>query len=405
VKHGAAWLRQGLPGGVSARYARRGCMTLLSAAMGETGMNRIAAALLAILFFAPPAMAAALIEESVKLPAAFPGTLGTITDDLDALVIRPDDGRRHPLAVINHGAPRDARARQRMVPSEMRGMAQEFARRGWVAVTFMRRGYGASEGSYAESTGPCDTASYEPSGRASAQDVREVIRLLRAKPYVDGTKVISVGHSAGGFATVALTADPPPGLVAAISFAGGRGSNRPDEICNAPGLIDAFAGFGRTSRIPMLWVYAENDHYFGPALARQLHAAFTAAGGKAEFVAAPSFGEDGHHMFGRSGSAIWTRYVDAFLAGQNLRLVDQLLPLDPPATGYPGGLGERGRVGFLDYLDAGRHKAFVLSYDGHYAWRSDSESVADAVEEALAWCRKLAGHSCHTVMTDDKPPS
>lgn len=292
-------------------------------------MTRFVFALLALLFLAPSTMAAGLVEESLTLPASFPGLFGTSTDNLDALVVRPDDDRRHPLAVINHGTPRTAAQRSSVSPRGMLAQAREFARRGWVAVTFTRRGYGSSEGSYAETSGNCISARYEPAGRASAEDVREVIRLMTEKPYVDGSKIISVGRSAGGFATVALTAEPPPGLVAAISFAGGRGSVHPDDVCNAEGLVEAFATFGETSRIPMLWVYAENDHYFGPALAKRLYQAFTAAGGKAEFIAAPAFGADGHGLFSEAGVPLWTPYVDAFLEEQHLKLVDQPLSTEP----------------------------------------------------------------------------
>lgn len=282
----------------------------------------------ALLFLTSPVQAVGLVEEPAKLVATFPGLLGSRGVELDALIIRPNDDRLHPLAVLNHGTPRTSHDRFGMPPSGMRAQAQEFARRGWVAVTFMRRGYGASGGDYAEDAGKCPFAAYEPVGRASADDVREVIRIMKEKPYVDGSRIISVGRSAGGFATVALTADPPSGLVAAINFAGGRGSERPDEVCNASDLVDAFAAFGKTSRVPMLWVYAENDHYFGPALAKQFHAAFTEAGGKAEFIAANPFGEDGHHLFSAKGTPFWTPYVDDFLARHNLTLVERLPPLN-----------------------------------------------------------------------------
>lgn len=50
---------------------------------------------------------------------------------------------------------------------------------------------------------------------------------------------------------------------------GGRGSRDDHEVCNEDGLVQAFASFGKTSRVPMLWVYATNDSYFGPDLARR----------------------------------------------------------------------------------------------------------------------------------------
>jgi dienelactone hydrolase len=365
-------------------------------------MKRLVVAVVLSLFFTPSAMAGALIEESIKLPATFEGLFGPDTVNLDALVIRPNDGERHPLAVINHGTPRDYADQKKISPQNFLAQTREFARRGWVAVFFTRRGYGKSEGSYSEANGPCGSPDYEPAGRISTEDIREVIRLMKEKPYVDGSRIISVGRSTGGFATVALTTDPPPGLVAAISFAGGRGSSGPDSVCHPDVLVKAMASYGKTSRIPMLWVYAENDHYFGPSVAHQMYAAFTEAGGKAKFVAAPAFGADGHHLFSIGGIPIWTPYVDAFLEEQNLKLMDQPLSIDDLTVPFPKGLSESGRMVFLDYLEATGHKAFAMSDDGHFGWRSGRDSVEDAVEEATERCKQKSDRLCQPVMIDDK---
>ena len=67
----------------------------------------------------------------------------------------------------------------------------------------------------------------------------------------------------------------------------------------------------------VLWVYTENDSFFGPRLATALHDAFTRAGGKAEMVRLPAFTEDGHTLFfGRGGSSIWGPLVERYLAGR-----------------------------------------------------------------------------------------
>ena len=121
-------------------------------------------------------------------------------------------------------------------------------------------------------------------------------------------------------ATVALTADSPPELAAAISFAGGRGSISADEVCREDRLVEAFRVYGTRSRIPMLWVYARNDHFFGPRLAQQLKNAFAGAGGNVEFVAAPAFDRDGHHLFSMDGIPVWAPYVDDFLRRHDLKL-------------------------------------------------------------------------------------
>ena len=143
-------------------------------------------------------------------------------------------------------------------------------------------------------------------GRAGASDIAAVAKFMTGQPYVSKGKWISVGVSAGGFATVALTVNPPPDLAAAISFAPGRGSTGADTVCGENQLVSAFAQYGKASRTPLLWVSAENDHFFGPRLVSQLTAAFSGAGGKVTLVKTASFGEDGHQLFSARGIPVWS---------------------------------------------------------------------------------------------------
>jgi homoserine acetyltransferase len=46
----------------------------------------------------------------------------------------------------------------------------------------------------------------------------------------------------------------------------------------------------------MLWIYTENDTYFGPALSQRMASAFKAAGGNVEYHLLPPFGHDGHFL-------------------------------------------------------------------------------------------------------------
>ena len=64
----------------------------------------------------------------------------------------------------------------------------------------------------------------------------------------------------------------------------------------------------------MLWIYSSNDTYFGPELSKQVHEAFTGAGGIAEYHLLPPFGSDGE-LFSGSPYAIsmWTPIVNQFL--------------------------------------------------------------------------------------------
>ncbi len=111
--------------------------------------------------------------------------------------------------------------------------------------------------------------------KASVRDLKAVIAAMSPAFRYRRLRILAVGRSAGGMATVGLVADPPPGLVGGISFAGGRGSDADNHVCGEDRLIAAFRTFGTTARLPMLWVYAENDLYFSPALAEKFRSAFS----------------------------------------------------------------------------------------------------------------------------------
>jgi dienelactone hydrolase len=341
-----------------------------------------------------------LVEQSLRIPMPEAGKNG-----LEAVMIRPNDSVAHPLALLSHGTPREADERPGMTAWGLTPQAREFARRGWTTVMVLRRGYGTSGGGFSEDARACSSfPDYYDSGRESARDLRAAIAYLAKLPEVDASRIISVGISAGGFATVALTADPPPGLVAAISFAGGRGSRKPDEVCNPGDLIRAFSDFGKKSRTPMLWVYSENDHFFGPGIAAQFYQAFSQSGGKVSFIRAAPFRRDGHGLFSLGGIPIWTLIVDEFLAGQHLKLRDALLSLPvPPDVSPPSQLPLHAREEFRAFLTLPPHKAFAVSSGAHYAYVFGRRSEKEAQKLAEERCKEAApkGDRCALVIVEE----
>jgi dienelactone hydrolase len=322
---------------------------------------------------------------------------------LEGLVVRPDDNAPHPLALINHGSPRDAGDRPGMSPNRLWLQAAAFARRGWTAVAFLRRGYGRSRGGWVENYGSCGSPDYTSAGRTAAVDLAAVARYMLGQPYVAKDKWISVGVSAGGFATIALTAEAPPGLAAAIAFAPGRGSRNADEVCGEKQLIAAFAAFGKTSRTPLLWVSAPNDHFFGPRLVSNMIAAFSKGGGQLSFVAAPPFGDDGHELFSAaSGMPIWSPIVDRFLADNKLAWRDRLIDITTSDVAAPASLGDSGRAAFKSYLESGPNKAFAVS-GSHFGWAAGRRTVDEAARDALGFCQAHVSGICTVANLNDKP--
>jgi dienelactone hydrolase len=367
-----------------------------------TRFESLAAALLLALVASGTSVGQGRTEEirldALKIPAAISGS----TYQLEAIVLRPDDRLPHPLAVLNHGSPRSADARPTMSPYGMWAQAVAFARRGWAAVAFMRRGYGRSEGGWVESYGPCANPDYATAGRTAASDIAAVAKFMATQSYVAKGKWISVGVSAGAFATVALTADAPRDLAAAISFAPGRGSSGPDTVCGEKQLVSAFAQYGRTSRTPLLWVSAENDHFFGPTLVARLTDAFSKAGGNVTLVKTPPFGSDGHQLFEvATGIPIWSPIVDRFLASNNLVLRDKLIDVSLPDVRPPSSLNGGGREAFATYLASGPNKAFAIGSGSHFGWATGRRTLEDAVKDALGFC--VPAGKCTIVNVNNKP--
>src|SRR5215831_12034750 len=213
-----------------------------------------------------------------------------------------------PLVVMNHGVSLNAKERSFFPLVEFRDAAFWFARQGYMVVAPVGPGYGGGGfdvperglfGPFFSHVGPCDKPNFRGAGLAIATLDSWIIDYMIAQKAVQPEKVIVVGQSAGGWGAIALSSLNPSSVRAIITFAAGRGGRvvgKPNNNCAADKLVEATREFGSTSRIPMLWIYSENDTYFGPDLAKRMHAAFTGAGGNAEFHMLPPFGSDGHFM-------------------------------------------------------------------------------------------------------------
>lgn len=229
------------------------------------------------------------------------------------------------MLVLNHGTGPD-RLIYRAYPCDAE-FVEWFLRGGFIVISPVRRGYGATGGPWAEdlAVGPrgvrgCNEVDPYKQALETARDIDAAVEygtsLRGAKP--DGAVV--VGISTGGYGTIAYDSLPHPKVAAFINFSGGRGGavgGSIGRVCHAERLIEGAGRYGQTATTPMLWLYATNDFYFSPDLGRAMHRAFTEAGGKAEFVETGIFGYDGHGMFGSfTGTQRWGPIVQAYLHRQ-----------------------------------------------------------------------------------------
>jgi dienelactone hydrolase len=232
-------------------------------------------------------------------------------------ILRPRGEGPYGAVVLNHGVGFSARARERESPELLLHAASALAQRGYVVLMPLRRGFGATGGQFAENAGSCSNPDFHLGERAAAADVLAAYEFARRLPYVDGSRLILAGQSAGGVASLYAAAQAPPGLVAVLAFAAGRGADplHPGVPCAAERLASVFAEVGRSIQVPVLLHYAENDRSFGPATSSAWFRHLKAGGAQAEYVLHPPFGEDGHYLFSEpAGIKFWLPQVEGFLS-------------------------------------------------------------------------------------------
>jgi dienelactone hydrolase len=243
-----------------------------------------------------------------------------------AYVVRPVGNGPFPLVVMNHGVSLNARERSFFPLVEFRDAALWFARRGYLVVAPSGPGYGAMAldapelglfSVFYSKIGACENPNFRDAGMAAALLDKWIIDYMTEQKTVVPNSAIVIGQSAGGWGAIALSSQNLPSVKAIITFAAGRGGRvdgKPNNNCAPDKLVEATADFGRSARTPMLWFYIENDTFFGPELSRRMHAAYTDAGGNAEYHLMPPFGGEGH-FFIDSPDAIpqWSPLVSQFL--------------------------------------------------------------------------------------------
>ena len=266
---------------------------------------------------ATQATPAKIIEEVIRVPVKVSNAFGkTVSHEVIVTLFHDDRAAKPwPILLLNHGRSVDASERAAMGRAKYTANSVWFARLGFLVAVPTRVGYGETGGEDVEDSGDCGQKRYSPVYEAAVVQSLAVLSELRKRLDVSPDRAVVVGQSFGGATAVALAARHPAGVQLAINFAGGGGGNpetRPENPCGQPQLKQLFKGYGETARMPTLWIYTENDKYFGAKLPREWFEAFSGAGGQGEFEQFPADGQNGHGLFTRH-PAVWQPRVLDFL--------------------------------------------------------------------------------------------
>lgn len=316
---------------------------------------------------------------------------------------RPDGAGPFPVVVLNHGRASDERAkvpRWRYTP-----IAHYWTRRGFAVFVPTRLGYGDSGVEPdPELSGACARKNYGSMLQAATAAVSATLDLAKRQPWADTRRVIVMGISVGGITTTYAVGRGLPGIIAGINVAGGAGGNprtMSAHPCDPGALKAVYAAAGRTAKAKMLWLYAQNDKYWGAELPRQWAAAYSGAGGKVDFEMLPPVGDDGHRLI--ASFSLWRPRIDRFLAG--LGFAAPVSAGAPAATTFAP-LEDAGRIPFIrdtgreayaKFLAADVPRAFALSRDGAWAFQSGHDAMQRAVER----CQKHTDLPCRLYAVDD----
>jgi len=344
------------------------------------------------------ASAQALIEETTFLDVQIDGR----PYRLEALIVKPAGASgRLPIALLTHGrnglAEENAKKRARgLLPQ-----ARDFAHRGWLAVSVVRRGFGLSDGPEARGV-DCVHQTFRENFERNADDLAAALTAIAQRPDADPHRVVAVGVSAGGAAALALAARRPPGLVGVINVSGGLQVSRNGVPCSIErGLISAFANFGARSRVPTLWLYAQNDSLFAPSLVTALHEAYRRAGGIAELALFAPLSDDGHKLWSMfEGRKQWLPRLDQFLIAQALPTWDRAALEARMATSR---LGSSARPVIEGYLAAPTEKVLAVSQSTHRLFWWAGGELAAMRQKSLDACEQKTSEPCAVVLENFAP--
>jgi dienelactone hydrolase len=223
---------------------------------------------------APERLYARLVEEQIRVPVKVADIHGKEIEHRIVVTVWYDSGAPRPLPVLmlNHGRAVKAAERAAMGRARYSAASSWFTKFGFVVAVPTRVGYGVTGGPDVEDSGACTRKNCPPVYLASAVQTLKVLEVLRERSYVANDNAVVVGQSFGGTTAITVAALGTDGGRAAINFAGGDGGRpetHPQNPCAQPALQRLFTDYGRTARIPTLWIYTGNDQYMGPRLPRK----------------------------------------------------------------------------------------------------------------------------------------
>jgi len=353
-----------------------------------------------------PALAKDLNEEIHRIDVTVKDVYNrSETRKIPLTVFKPDGEGPFPLVILNHGRAGSPEKRAQPLRYRYEPQARYFVGKGFAVIVPTRVGYGETMGDFdPETSGGCAMPQIEPMSLAASDQVLATHTFAHSLKFIDTARWWVVGQSVGGLTAVATVWRNPPGLQGGINFAGGTGGDpvtRPGQSCGVKQIARLWKDKAKNAQADMLWLYWENDLFWGPQAPRDWHQAWTDGGGRAQFQPLPAVGKDGHAGF-TSDMDHWVPLVDAYLAKAGY--TQPALPPMPEASGFAEVTdltqvpisAEAVQKIYRRFLSGPLPRAFAIGPNGAMGY-----AYGDwAIGRALGFCQARRGAPCKLYAVD-----
>ena len=353
----------------------------------------------------PEVFARDMKEEIVRINVTVKDFFGRHeTRAIPITIFRPEGDGPYPFVVFNHGRPvQSKRSTQGRYRPEH--AARYLVAKGFVVFVPMRVGYWETYGDFdPEYSGSCSNPyDIEAMSIAASDQVLATAECARSQSYVDASRWLVAGTSVGGLTAVATVGRKPSGLIGGINFVGGTGGDpdrNPNNPC-APNRISNYWGkLANPAVVPMLWMYWQNDKFWGEDHPKVWHKAWVASGASVDFKMFPPTGSDGHSGLNIDMNS-WLPVVDNFLS--KLGFDQPAIVSKPPATAYAEltsadkvPVSDPGKAGYARFLEAKLPRAFAIGERGGWGFSSGDYAMGKAIGN----CQRT-GQKCKLYAVDN----
>jgi dienelactone hydrolase len=246
-----------------------------------------------------------------------PWVEGEVAVTLEMVRYAPVGAGPYPTLVFHHGSTGSGDDPALFaVTFENEALARFLAERGWMVLFPQRRGRGQSGGLYDEGFTPdgsrysCHAAPALAGLERALEDADLLTSFVLTMSEVDPERLLVGGFSRGGILAAAHAQRRPAAYRGVVNFVGGwLGEGCDDATAVNRATFEAAAA----QPSPVIWLYGENDPFYGPEHSRGNYDAFIAAGGVGAFhlYRRSNAGASGHFIINEP--SLWQADLETFI--------------------------------------------------------------------------------------------